>query len=285
MKFNPFYQFFVALPLLSLSHINIHIITFTIIFTAGEALTTNRNLKIVKNENILLSLSSNLPASGDRRMSSGGDLILLGMVDLIRSGIQKRRVLRILKNVKSEISEILKMNIQYQFIPIDIQSKKSILTKNGSNVENVTSDVSWKEKEKLKSEFLYSEKVDFSVFLPDCLVQICATPRYGFEVKSVITNTESTFASTSSTSSPSVKECSSRNHRCESPPLSSSSSSSLVQCNSRSSSSSSSSKHHGSSLSGFTKCDSLFHPMNARFDNPHHLSQFLFSVALGAYLR
>ena len=255
---------------------------FVIIFTASEALTANRNIKMIKNENNLLSLSSNLSSSGNSKKCSDGDLILLGMVDLIRSGIQKQRVFQILKTVKSDIFNILKINIQYEFIPNNTQSKRNAMTKMRIKVDNETSDDLWiekeKEKEKLKSEFLYSEKVDFSILLPDSTVFISATPRYGFEVKSVIMTAGSSLASSSSTSSSSLKEGLYSNDQCESP--SSSSSSSLLQYGTRS-------RHQGGSLSGFTftKCDSLYHPMNARFDSPRHLSQFLSSMALGAYLR
>ena len=254
---------------------------FFIIFTASEALTANRNIRMIKNENNLLSLSSNLSSSGNNRKCFDGDLILLGMVDLIRSGIQKQRVFQILKTVKSDIFNILKINIQYEFIPNNTQSKRNAMTKIRIKVENETSDDLWieieKEKEKLKSEFLYSEKVDFSILLPDSTVFISATPRYGFDVKSVIMTAGSSLASSSSTSSSSLKEGLYSNDQCESP---SSSSSSLLQYGTRS-------RHQGGSLSGFTftKCDSLYHPMNARFDSPRHLSQFLSSMALGAYLR
>ena len=251
---------------------------FFIIFTASEALTANRNIKMIKNENNLTSLSSNLSSSGNSRKCSDGELILLGMVDLIRSGIQKQRVFQILKTVKSDIFNILKINIQYEFIPNNTQSKRNAMTKIRIKVDNETSDDLWieKEKEKLKSEFLYSEKVDFSILLPDSTVFISATPRYGFEVKSVIMTAGSSLASSSSTSSSSLKEGLHSNDQCVSP----SSSSSLLQYGTRS-------RHQGGSLSGFTftKCDSLYHPMNARFDSPRHLSQFLSSMALGAYLR
>ena len=238
-----------------------------------------------------INIIGNNNNNNNNRISSSAGHILLGLIDVIRSGLQKQRVFRALKIIKNDIYNRFKINIHYNLVPSYVKKdEKDFIKKEGKEIQTDISNTDRsEERKKLKREFLFSDQIDFYFLLPDCSIFISATPRYGFEVKSVVSR-----AANISTSSDSFSTfLSSEEYRnikilYQSSSSSSSSSSSLALSSLPSSSSSSSSSTiytQRSSSNRYSGCDSLFHPVCVRLDSPCHLSELLSSIAIGSYLR
>ena len=222
-----------------------------------------------------INIIGNNNNNNNNRISSSAGHILLGLIDVIRSGLQKQRVFRALKIIKNDIYNRFKINIHYNLVPSYVKKdEKDFIKKEGKEIQTDISNTDRsEERKKLKREFLFSDQIDFYFLLPDCSIFISATPRYGFEVKSVV----STAANISTSSDSFSTFLSSEEYR---------NIKMLYQSSSSSSSSSSSTIYtQRSSSNRYSGCDSLFHPVCVRLDSPCHLSELLSSIAIGSYLR
>lgn len=74
-------------------------------------------------------------------MGSVSGRILLGLLDVIRCGIQKYRVFRILKSLKQNVCTDLNVNVRYDYFPSKMKKKISSTLKNG-DIENESRDAS-----------------------------------------------------------------------------------------------------------------------------------------------
>lgn len=307
-------------------------------------------------------------------MGSVRGRILLGLLDVIRCGLQKYRVFRVLKSLKQNVCTDLKVNVRYDYFPSKMRKKISSTLQNG-DTENESYDASievngksddnekkgcdskkvikleigikeeikgkendedekgkgekeatssdekiehktdgdkhittkMKEgaevemKEEIKevqnkktsiiiedfktkllkakkgevekirtakkdfmTEFLLSETAEFFVTLPDCCLLISATSRYGFQLKSVISNEvidkfpsylEHYSNSDGVTDSMATDEMNEIKSTAEN------------------------SKHSQS------HCDSLYHPMSVRLDRTQELERSLDCLVMGSCLR
>jgi hypothetical protein len=290
-------------------------------------------------------------------LGSASGKILLGLLDVIRCGIQKYRVCRILKAVESDICDYLKVEMNYDYFPTKIaeeKSEKEIKTEiqESPNVKikteiksesNSNSKVNyWKEendsekgengnekeenakmevsstvdekfvikeeignedekknkdendrkiKEKIEKEkeiqiirekrsiflkeFLSSDRAEFLVTLPDSYLLITASPRYGFELNSVVCNEEpnpfSHFIQIQNENKNKIKY---KSESFESGDASSSTHKTVKR-----------NETNQTPPSKYRPCESLFHPMSVRVDLTQQLVRSLKSVVLGSHLR
>ena len=342
----------------------------------------NNKMRDFSNQNSSISVNRTDPGSPSVK-------ILLGLLDVIRCGIQRYSVFRILKTMEENICDFLNLEMKYDYFPAKIEEKKSekvnktetqanttmkIRTEiksepksdaeetneeeddkeekdneheneNEKNVKKVMSStvdekvmikeeiqneeemknneennrkkiselekIEKIEKEKdlqiirekrtiFLKEFLSSDKAVFLVTLPDSFLLITASPRYGFELKSVVCNEEPNPFShflqiqngnyndnntgDSNKNSNSNSNSNSRNIKSES----------IAIVTEIEKSGDASSSTHKTTKKNDTKhttpckyrpCESLFHPMSARVDLTQQLVRSLKSVILGSHLR
>jgi hypothetical protein len=303
-----------------------------------------------------ISYQNSTVSDGGTDLGSASGKILQGLLDVIRCGIQKYRVCRILKSMESDICDYLKVEMKYDYFPTKIEGEKSekvmktevqaspdvkIKTeiksepKSGSkggeketeednckrenedkkeeNVKEVGGTIDEKivvkeeictaeekknkeendrkKREKIEKEkklqivrekrsiflkkFLSSDRAEFLVTLPDSYILITASPRYGFELKSVVCNEEpNPFSHLIQIQEENNNKFKNKSENVESGDVSSSAHKIAT---------SNDTKH--TPPCKYRPCDSLFHPMSVRVDLTQQLVRSLKSVVLGSHLR
>lgn len=334
----------------------------------GEVAQPDKNMKMKD-----FSIQNSTVSVNRTDLGSSSGKILLGLLDVIRCGIQRYRVCKILKSMESEICDYLKVDMTYDYFPTKFEDKKSeevvkteiqaipnvkIKTeiksesksdsegknetededKNDNDNDNDKSDdneneekviklvngtvgekvvvkneICNEEEKKIKEEidrielekikkiemekelqivrekksiflkeFLSSDRAVFLVTLPDSYLLITASPRYGFEIKSVVCNEEpnpfSHFIQ--------IQDANGKKNRIRSESVAQAAAgdrSTETSNNTHTTATRNDSKHTPPCM--YHPCESLFHPMSVRVDLTQQLVRSLKSVVLGSYLR